>query len=749
VSRTPAPQRVDRLRPSALDCALRDGICRIGPGSRSWFLITLAPLLMIIVGSGSTTAQTRQSRTATTTRQGKSQLLELDQPIKRTLSGGEHHSYAADLESGELARIVVHPQSIDVVLVFSDPETHELVRAESPYGVSNQGPVSILLLAPASRKYDLEVSAADRHASIGRYEIAMEELRAAAPEDNIRTLAQRRSADAEQKREEGSGQALSAALRDYEDILPLCRAARDQGCEALALNRIGEVAKLLSKFQIANRYYEEASTLFHTLADDRGEGLALTNLGDLYVAQNEGEKALGCYNQALELRRKVGDVPGEVDTLAGVAIAYDESGDEEKALEYNNQAIALAEKVNYVQAEGILLNNAADTYKTMGENQKALDYYNRGLPMVHAAGLRFYEAAALNNLGRVYDDLGEKQKALDYYRRSLPLRRAVSDLDGEASTIYNIGIIYGFWGDRDRQLSHYKRALRLAKEARDGGLEARIVDALALISAASGDKQASFSYLDHSLSVIRDEGDKRWQSILLADEGWAHRRFGEPQAALDCYRQALQLAEANRDSGTEVAVLGGMARVERDQGNIPAATQHIETALGLAEAQRTRVASQDLRASYFGTVADDYKFYVDLLMDLDQLHAGEGYGTKAFEAAERSRARSLLETLIDARADIRRGVDSQLLGRERSLAERLNLKSEWHFRLLNGKHTEGQIAAAEGDIETLLAEYQEVETKIRASSPRYAALIQPQTLNLQQIQYSSSTRWARSTAIFG
>ena len=56
------------------------------------------------------------------------------------------------------------------------------------------------------------------------------------------------------------------------------------------------------------------------------------------------------------------------------------------------------------------------------------------------------------------------------------------------------------------------------------------------------------------------------------------------------------------------------------------------------------------------------------------------------------------------------------------------------MRLLNGKHTEEQAAEAANEIKALTSQYQDVEAEIRAKSPRYAALTQPQPLNSEEIQ---------------
>src|SRR5215475_5515883 len=102
------------------------------------------------------------------------------------------------------------------------------------------------------------------------------------------------------------------------------------------------------------------------------------------------------------------------------------------------------------------------------------------------------------------------------------------------------------------------------------------------------------------------------------------------------------------------------------------------------------------------------------------------YDALALAVSERARARSLLELLAEASADIRQGVDGSLLERERSLRQRLAARAAAQANLLNRKHTPEQAGAAAKEIDSITAEYEDLEAQIRASSPRYAALTQPQ-----------------------
>src|SRR5262249_12391493 len=200
------------------------------------------------------------------------------------------------------------------------------------------------------------------------------------------------------------------------------------------------------------------------------------------------------------------------------------------------------------------------------------------------------------------------------------------------------------------------------------------------------------------------------------------------------YHQALRLRREIGERPGEAETLPGIARVEQKRGNLTQARQTIEQAIGIIESLRANITRQESRASYFASQQEYYESYIDILMEQHRQNPAAGIDAVAFAVSERARARSLLELLTESRADIRQGVEPALLEREHSLQQRLNARAAAQVDLLNRKHTSAQAEAAAKEIASLTEEYEEIRAQIRKSSPRYAALTQPQPLNLTEIQ---------------
>jgi hypothetical protein len=249
-----------------------------------------------------------------------------------------------------------------------------------------------------------------------------------------------------------------------------------------------------------------------------------------------------------------------------------------------------------------------------------------------------------------------------------------------------------------------------------------------------GDMRKALDKLNEALPILRVIGDRSVEGYTLQNIGTVYNSLGEAQKALDNFNEALSIRRALGERSEEVQTLLGIAQVEQKRGNLTHARQSLEQAISIVESVRASIGSQELRASFFASRQDFYESYIDVLMQMHKQNPAASFDALALVVSERARARSLLELLIEARADIRQGVDSSLLERERSLQQRLNAKAAAQVRLLNRKHTPEQADAAAKEIAAITAEYEDVQARIRDRSPRYAALTQPQPLTMAEIQ---------------
>ena len=558
-------------------------------------------------------------------------------------------------------------------------------------------------------------------------------IHAVAQEDK-RAAADRTFMEAEQLRKQGTAESLRKSIGKYQEAVVVYRSLGERKKQAEALSDIGVAYESLSEYRKASEVYNEALSLFRVVNERGREADTLNNLGSAYIYLGEYKKALDYLNQALPLKRATSERGAEADILNNFGSAYSYLGEYQEGLSFYNQVLPIYRAAGNRQGEADTLNSISGIYDVLGDKQEALDYLKQALPLAQAIGDRGLEARTLTNVGRIYFLLGENQKALDFLNQALPLKRVVGDRRGEAYALSTIAIVYYRVGEYPKALEIYNQALPLHRAAGDRRAETSALNGLGLVHSALGDKQKALDYFNQALVLARTLGDRSVEPPTLTNIGRTYHLLGDTQKALEYFNQALPLSRAIRDRNGEALTLYDLALVERDRGNLTEAHSQAEVAINIVESLRKKVSNQELRTSYFASVRDYYGLDIDLLMRLHNQRPSGGFAAAALQVSERARARALVDILSEAGANIREGVDLDLLKHERSLQKSLNTQASSQMRLLIGKHSEEQAAAMAKEIEALTSEYEEVEGKIRTTSPRYAALTQPQPLELNTIQ---------------
>ncbi|MCM3903641.1 MAG: CHAT domain-containing tetratricopeptide repeat protein [Pyrinomonadaceae bacterium] len=427
-------------------------------------------------------------------------------------------------------------------------------------------------------------------------------------------------------------------------------------------------------------------------AQDKQRMTAERLLVDVAKSFHQGAGALATTiekaRQALTLWRELGDRHWEAATANIIGQAYVTVGTSEQAIEALNQALGIRRELKYRTGEGITLLNLGGAYHTLGRYEKAIEYYEQALVIFRELKNRLAEGNTLYNLGDASGSLSRNEKAIEYYEQALAIQREVKNRRVE-------GYALGSMGNAYRNLGRYQKAIE---------------------------------YLEQELAINREVKDRSGEGYTLNNLGLAYSKMSRYEKATEHCEQALAIFREVKERDGEAAALYNLAQTERAQGSLPAARTHIEENLKLEEATRADIVTPESRTSFLATVQRSYGLYMDILMSQHRAEPTKGLDALAVETSERQRARSLLDLLTEARADLRRGVDAALIERERSLGKQLNDKARTQTS------TPEQAAALKREISQLENDYEQAQSAIRKASPHYAALIQPQPLKLREIQ---------------
>ena len=486
----------------------------------------------------------------------------------------------------------------------------------------------------------------------------------------------------------------------YKANIEELRVATVQDIERTAGRQAFAEAEQLSGQETSESYrkamdkYDEAIAHFLAAGDRNAQANALNNKGLAYVLIGEYQESLNYFTKARSIFRDVNDRAGEALTRLNFGFVYDELDEKQKALDEYLQVLPIFRDLGDRQGEAHTLINIGSLYTSLGESSTSVNLYTQALSLCQQLKNRDCEATAIAGVGRGQYALGDKQKAIDNYNQTLLIYREMEFPRGESTALFYLAVAYSDLGKRQKALDYFTQVLAVSRKA---------------------------GFRDAEVATLNRLG------VLCSD-------LGDPQRAIELFNQALSLSRLIDSPSEEANALYNIAGYESKRGDLEAARVRLESVLGIIESLRSKVAGEELRSSYFATVQEFYEYYVDLLMRLHKQQPSKGYDAAAIQGSERARARSLLELLAEAHADIRQGVDAKLVDSERSLRRQLNDAARQQMQLPSSPQSDEQAQTIGKRIESLTTELQQVEAQIRQTSPRYAALTQPQPLTLKQIQ---------------
>ena len=571
------------------------------------------------------------------------------------------------------------------------------------------------------------------------------------------------------------------ALKYYEQALKIQQTRQDLlPAQADTLRNIGSLYNQLGKKNEALDYLNKARKIQQAQGLLVDEGITVQNIGDIYTSQGNYQRALESHKQARILFKKGGNKALESRGIVRIISIYKNYlGDNDNALKFINEALELDKNSGDTERYAATINEQADIKASQGDYQKALEIYNQTLEIARSTKNKNLEATTLREMASIYELLGDYDLSAKTYKQALQIYRQIPDKPFELMLLPLIGNLYMTKEDYPEAIHYYNQTLSLSREqnndsfqrlglmglarsyellkdfpnafknaetlltlsqkSEDKYSEVGIMNLIGIIHKSKGDYKQALNYHRQALLKSKAMGLLKTEAQSLNNISIIHSLENQYQLSIDILRQEIKLRRELKDIQGEADALYAIATNQRQLGNLETALTNIEEAIKIAESIRGNVKSQELRTSYFATVQSYYKFKINLLMELHKKDSSKGYNAQAIETSEASRARGLVELLTEARANIRKGANPELLAEESRLQSLIDGKEKVRFEIVNSNKIQDPTFKANADklqteIDELLSQQKQLETKIRQSSPKYANLKYPQPLKIAQIQ---------------
>lgn len=600
--------------------------------------------------------------------------LEPGQVIEGKLPGSRGHRYEIEMQAGQYVHIVAEQKGVDVEVQLFLPTGERRPVVDSPNGAN--GPEEVFEVAGTGGVYHLEV----RADPAGDYSVSIVEAREAKEDDRKRSRASIRFAEAEGfrrkgARQEGTREDYRAALAGYQEALPVWKALGDRVREADTLERIGWVHFSLDELLPAQTPLLQARALYADLDLRRQEGVTVNRLCAALYGLGEFQESLVESLKAREIFRELGDPYVEAAAWNFSGNALQALGRAQEALDAYQQALELARASKNSGAESNALFGLGEAYLTQGKSELALDALEEALVVEASQDSPGTRAGVLRRIADVLQRMERLPEAQKHLEQALAIQTSIGDLQGEAVTLNSLGTVLLLQGKPEQSGPLYQRAL------------------------------AIFDKLESP--------DNR--AITQLNLGRYHHAVGDFRRALELHEEAAAFFRETKDTASEASTLFGSARALHGLADYSGARERLEKVLERIELLREAPSSTNLRISYLATKQHYFDLYVDVLMHLHEEDKAAGWNAQALRVHERRRARGLLDLLAEARTEMRRGADPALIERELRLEEQASALEVTLAAAGGGGPVEKKLRA-------VLAELDDVQTRIRNSSPRFREL---------------------------
>lgn len=476
------------------------------------------------------------------------------------------------------------------------------------------------------------------------------------------------------------------------------------------------------------------------------EPRAAIRILDLYQSgkaarlEEDYSQSIKDFTQAIGLATEIHCPELELKCLRLLSLTYWEVSDFGEFYNLNRKALEIAEAINHKREKGRCLNNIGAYYAKFDNYGPALASYEKALSIATQGGYSDDMAASLLNLGGTWSDLGNFDKSLEFLGKGLELYEQSGDKSSIAADLNNIGIAMRLRGlsndlqtDLEEAAISFTHSLELAKEVGDRSLQIQVLNNLGSVHADLRRFDQALAYFQQAAAIAEQAHNNSYLGMVYNNIGIIYSSLGKYREATDYYDRAIDFSSTYKDGTFVWETYLELANTARKQADFDGAIRYYETSIASIESIRSRIKTEDLKASYLGTDKrlEAYQNLIDLLATLHKTAPARGYDQEAFNYLERAKARAFLDGLEVAQVDISEGISPALANREKELMR--DIARSYNKLLAAGLSPEDKDAISE-QVKTSEDKLESLKREIRTTSPAYADLKYPKVITYNEVR---------------
>ncbi len=513
-----------------------------------------------------------------------------------------------------------------------------------------------------------------------------------------------------------------AALHAYEMFGDLRRVAR-------ALAHLGGMEAYAGKPRGAEDHLARALVLIEKLDDKRLEAEALIFLGWVQFAKSNFSEAKASFARAREIAETLGDTFLTCQSLIGLGWVDRLAEEGAHAADIFREAIRRSREAGCRAMEAEAWYGLAAALQNRNP-EEGLMAAKKAEELARKAGNKFYLARALHGLGNAYGWIEHYERAIRCYEEGLLLKREIGD-EGTSGTLIALGLAHKYLGQIPAALVAYKEAESVALRTGNRDHLCRLYNNMGSIYLLQEDYRRAAEEYGRAAKIAEEIGSKGLMVLTRANRARALAELPDAASREEGIREIVRLADEMGFPHVMWVAHAARARHAELRGEFEEAEQSYEQSLRVIEGARTQLPTLTGRARYLERQLTVYEQYIEMLYGRLQTDPKGPWAARAFEIAERAKARSLLDALPEAHARLDERLPENLRERKKSLLTTFSRLQAELVQLGANEPERKRILAA---LEKTEAEWDDFLIALRKAAPTEGRFAFPEPRSLEDIQ---------------
>ncbi|MGA2532803.1 MAG: CHAT domain-containing tetratricopeptide repeat protein [Candidatus Aminicenantales bacterium] len=538
------------------------------------------------------------------------------------------------------------------------------------------------------------------------------------------------------------------AFAAFTEALTSSKKMKNPGGEVICLLKLGITSWDLANISDSGVFFEEALSLAQKHKDVLNEHFCRSALGVVHFyllgkefrSKNQNQKSLESFDRALALGDETGIEDFALKCLRQKSMAYWQMGDFQAFYACAKRGLEISKKINHRTEMGRCLNNLGAFYERLSDYSNALKYLEEAQVESTKVGDQATEAESLSNIGGIYLELDNLIQAEVHYRKALSIDRKLGNELNIVMDLNNLGIVltkrartYNELGALSAALQYFRDGQGILENRKDKRILIQIINNIGYAYYLDGKFEEAGRNYKIGLAEAVASNYKEATCAINLNLGNLDMARNSNNAAITCFNSAVESGIASESQEILWEAYSGLGQCYEAKKELMTALSYYKRSIEIIEKIRSHINLDIFKISFTRDKLIVYQRALDVLSSIYSTNPSETVLEELFQIMERAKARSFVESLIEARVNCEEGLNPKFIEREKEISKDISAIS-WQLSesRLAGPAKEKRLQ----ELEFKEEKYLRLISEMRVENRDVANIVFPPIASLSQVQTS-------------